>query len=84
MVWDDSDRDLEEREYPEEPEDDDSDDGLMPCPYCQAVIHDETERCPRCGEYLSRESAPMDRPPLWIALGVLAALAAVLWWTSRP
>jgi hypothetical protein len=46
--------------------DDDSDDGddspdfgddepMIPCPYCRVDIHDETERCPHCGQYISKD-----------------------------
>ena len=31
---------------------------IIPCPYCGAEIHDETERCPHCEHYISKEDAP--------------------------
>ncbi|MBX9681310.1 MAG: zinc ribbon domain-containing protein [Gemmataceae bacterium] len=77
--------DLDPREDPEDPEGPEADDeGLMPCPHCFAVIHDDSEQCPRCGQYLSREDAPSNKPR-WIVvtavivLAIAIAQAAFLW-----
>ena len=51
---------------------------VAPCPACGAEIYEDADRCPRCGEYISRGAAP--RWPWWMLAGGLAALAAVLWW----
>ena len=45
-------------------EDDDSpdfgdDEPMIPCPYCGVDIHDETERCPHCGQYISKEDCAL-------------------------
>jgi predicted amidophosphoribosyltransferase len=56
------------------------DDDTVPCPYCQAPIYEDRERCPQCGNYLSEEDAPAGRPPLWIVIGTVAALAVALLW----
>jgi hypothetical protein len=42
-------------------EDDDSpdfgdDEPMIPCPYCGVDIHDETERCSHCGQYISKRT----------------------------
>jgi DNA-directed RNA polymerase subunit RPC12/RpoP len=29
----------------------------IPCPYCRHPIHDESQRCPYCGEYILEEDA---------------------------
>jgi hypothetical protein len=73
--------------------DDDADLGLdeadddsavaMPCPHCFGTIYDDSECCPHCGEYLSREDMPF-RPPLWIVLGVSICLVIVVTWIARP
>jgi hypothetical protein len=57
---------------------DDSDE-TMPCPHCFGTIYDDSELCPHCGQYLSRESMPF-RPPLWVVLGVSIALLCVVRW----
>jgi predicted nucleic acid-binding Zn ribbon protein len=69
--WDDDSDDWEE---------DSDDDSLMPCPYCDRPIHNESVRCPHCGNYLSEEDAPRKPKPLWLILAALACLLAVLTW----
>ena len=44
-------------------DEEDGDSGeTMPCPHCFGTIYDDSERCPHCGEYLSREDAPAAAP----------------------
>lgn len=78
-MWDDSDDDLRDDEIPDEADDDD-DDGTAPCPHCGAPIFEDSERCPYCENYLSREDRPWDKP-LWIVAGAVACLGAVMSWT---
>jgi hypothetical protein len=79
MSWDDDEDDDFEREG--EASDDDP---TMPCPRCGEAVYDDAERCPHCGQYLSAEDAPSARPPVWIVVGALAALAGMLWWVLQP
>jgi predicted nucleic acid-binding Zn ribbon protein len=76
--WDD---DLQEHEWPEE-DDDDEEEPTVPCPYCSALIHEEAQQCPECGEYISEEQRPAVRPPWWIVAGIVAALYAVYHWIA--
>ena len=56
--------------------DDDDDIPTVPCPYCREDILEDSEQCPRCGMYISKEDAPRDRKSwLWIAVMILALLA---------
>lgn len=77
MRWQDLDADdyLDDREYPDGPDDDD--DETDTCPYCLRSIYEDSERCPECGHYLSAEDRPK-RYPWWLIVGVLAGLFAVL------
>jgi predicted nucleic acid-binding Zn ribbon protein len=52
---------------------------LIPCPHCRAEIDEESEQCPKCGMYLSKEDAPRERrSSVWVVLMALALLAAVV------
>jgi hypothetical protein len=70
---DDHDDDLD---YPE----DEDDDLSIPCPHCGRRILEESERCPYCEHYISREDSPPARKPWWIWLGVVACLYVVYRW----
>jgi hypothetical protein len=54
-------------------------DGMMTCPYCRQRIFDESERCPRCGKYISEEDAP-SRKPVWVVVCAVLCLGAALAW----
>ncbi|WP_439623677.1 zinc ribbon domain-containing protein [Gemmata sp.] len=77
--WDDGD------DYdPEDPETypaglyDDDGPATVPCPHCRAEILEDSERCPRCGEYLSAEDAPRQvSGTAWVVL-VLMLVAILL------
>jgi hypothetical protein len=59
-----------------------ADDGpaTVPCPHCKAEVFEDSERCPRCGNYLSAEDAPREgKSGPWVMLMALALLAALLW-----
>ena len=75
---DEDDADLDEREFPDEP-DDDGDDETVPCPHCLEPVYEDAVRCPHCGQYQSREDAPR-RYPWWLVIGVLICLALVSRW----
>jgi hypothetical protein len=81
--WDDdSDPDLDLVDEP--PFEDESTDYLIDCPYCHREIHEESERCPYCEQYLSDIGAPPPRRPWWFVVGFLASLYVVyrwvVWW----
>src|ERR1700675_3271685 len=50
-----------------------ADDGepTVPCPRCRRQIHEDSPRCPHCGNYVSEEDAPPGRKPWWILAGTL-------------
>ncbi len=61
---------------------DDDDEEMVACPYCQALIYEDSERCAECGSYLSRIDAP-SRPAWWLVLGVVVCLIIVALWILR-
>jgi uncharacterized paraquat-inducible protein A len=53
---------------------------LVQCPFCKKYVSEEAERCHRCGNYITREDGPR-RMPVWILVGAVLALLAVLYWS---
>ncbi len=62
--------------------DDDSDAATIPCPYCHRQIHEDSERCPHCENYISAEDAPTSRKPWWLVVGVLVCLYVIYRWMA--
>jgi hypothetical protein len=59
---------------------DDEEESTVPCPYCKEEIHEDSPRCPHCGNYISEEDVPPTRKPWWILVGVVLCLYAVYRW----
>ena len=79
--WDDRDNnDWAESDEEFDSEDYDEVEPTIDCPYCQAEIHEDSQRCPFCENYLSREDSPSQRRPLWLIVGVVICLILVLLW----
>jgi predicted nucleic acid-binding Zn ribbon protein len=86
--WDESEEYDAYRDY--DPEDSETypegiynDDGppLVNCPYCNEEIAEDSQRCPECGNYLSKEDAPpAERKSFtWMVLVVLVLLIVAFW-----
>lgn len=82
-----SDEELDDRELPDERDvDEDDEPAIVPCPYCGKGMLEESEVCPHCRNYISREDAPPQRRrPLLIVVivlllvGVLSGLVWLIW-----
>ncbi|MBY0456743.1 MAG: hypothetical protein K2V38_05365 [Gemmataceae bacterium] len=83
--WDEGDDYDAERDY--DPDDTDTypeglyadnEPALIPCPHCRAEIDEESQQCPRCRVFLSREDAPARATPTWVVLLILALLATMV------
>ncbi len=74
---DDRDEDWDDWDEPQdwEPEPDTPSETIS-CPYCRREIHEDSVRCPGCGNYLSEEDTPPSRKPWWIILGFVLAFYA--------
>jgi hypothetical protein len=72
---------LDDREDPD-PEDADwnMDPAVIECPYCRGDITEESEYCPHCDRYLSKEDVPAKRS-IWLIAGItfLVVLTVVGW-----
>jgi hypothetical protein len=74
-VFDDD--DVDDDDLDDESLDDDTFD-TVPCPACGSDVFEDAERCPICGEYITREtSAWSGRPWWWIVLGAVGVVALV-------
>jgi len=72
---------LDEKEWPDEEEDDldDSSADLLQCPSCGAAVHEETQRCPNCGEWITPvHSAPTWRRAAWFIGALIVILGLIL------
>ena len=72
MAWDD---DADE----EWVEDDASGDDLLVCPSCRKEVHEDTQQCPHCGDWIM----PVDlsgraKRWIWVAAAILVILAMSL------
>lgn len=47
------------------------------CPHCRGEIHDEAQRCPLCGEWITA-AAPENRRWLWRLIWMGAAIGLML------
>jgi len=61
-------------------DDDDSPDDLLACPSCGVAVHEETQCCPHCGEWvMPLASAARGTSRIWIVAAVLAIIGLLLW-----
>jgi hypothetical protein len=58
----------------------DDDEPTTSCPYCREEIHEDAQRCPSCGHYISEEDAPPAAKPWWVLLGAALGLYAAYRW----
>jgi uncharacterized paraquat-inducible protein A len=65
---------------PEDLESDDDESGTESCPNCGAAVYEDAPRCPKCGQYIIRETRGT-KWSLWVVLALLAAgaVAALVW-----
>src|SRR5438105_1890258 len=51
----------------------------VPCPYCREEIAEESQQCPKCGKYLSKEDSTSEpKNNFWVGMMVLAILCVVV------
>ncbi|MCP4248024.1 MAG: hypothetical protein GY778_13335 [bacterium] len=63
-----------------EVDDDATEDDQLPCPACGAMVYDDTDRCPHCGDWIMPLAAAAGRKSrLWIAVVVLMIIALLTW-----
>jgi len=73
MSWDD---DIADEEWVDEDEEDSSDD-LLVCPSCRREVHEDTQQCPHCGNWIT-PVYPHVSAKKWLFALVAVLLVAVL------
>ena len=75
---------LSAAEQPDPSDTADGDDDLIACPFCGRPVYAEADVCPACHSFLGGSDDPTtlhaSRRPLWIIVGVVLCLVAVLGW----
>ena len=72
-----------DEEFDDEPfgeewiEDDNPDDVLLVCPSCHQEVHEDTQQCPHCGDWIipAYPNKPLKR---WLVAGITLLLVAML------
>ncbi|MHB0958009.1 MAG: hypothetical protein ACYC6N_15980 [Pirellulaceae bacterium] len=66
----------------DDPDDDDLDDestDTIVCRHCGADVYEDADQCPTCGMYIMANTGVWsNKSVVWIALGLLGVLAAIL------
>jgi len=70
MAWDD---DIADEEWVDE---DESSDELLVCPSCRRDVHEDTQQCPHCGDWITPEY-PRGSTKRWV-YAVVAILLILL------
>jgi hypothetical protein len=72
MAWD--------EEADEEWVEDEPGDGLLECPSCREAVHEDTQQCPYCGDWIT-PVYPGGRSKrwAWAAVAILLILSIALW-----
>ena len=59
-------------------DDGDSEDDLLACPACREAVHEDTQKCPYCGEWIIPVD-PRSRRQRWLfGAAAIAVIAAIL------
>jgi uncharacterized paraquat-inducible protein A len=61
----------------------DDEEPTVPCPYCRELIHEDAQRCPCCGNYVSGEDHAPPRRPWWIVITALICLLLIYFWIAH-
>jgi uncharacterized paraquat-inducible protein A len=51
----------------------------VPCPHCGRDVYEDAERCPSCGQYLTREDAPPRQSWTFRILAIICLIVALAW-----
>ena len=69
-------------EYDEEEwvDDEDSGDDLLACPSCKRAVHEDTQQCPYCNDWITPVAVePLVKRVVWLVAVLLLILSFVLY-----
>lgn len=75
--------DYPEDDYGADDYDDDSSETIL-CPNCREAIHEESDQCPYCGEYITRAARTAQVQPPWVIVTVILVLISIALWFLGP
>ena len=80
MPWDGDIDDFDaDEEWVEDEHADDSDAELLLCPACRRAVHEDTQQCPHCGDWITPVHAESPgKRWVWIVAAVLVILSMIL------
>ena len=73
---DDQDQEWEEAEFAEEEDDPEAD--LMQCPSCHKPVHEDTQKCPHCGDWIIPATAPSSSKNLIVLVVIVLLIVALI------
>ena len=79
MTWDDDHNDFDlDEEWAEDEDSDDSEAELLICPACRRSVHEDTQQCPYCGDWITpvHPDKPWKRY-LWAVAAVLVIISLI-------
>ena len=73
---------MDYEDYPDEElvdEEEESGDDLLLCPSCRASVHEDTQQCPHCGDWIT-PVWPQERSKrlVWLVAAVLVIVALIM------
>lgn len=73
---------MEYEDYPDEEwvdEEEESGDDLLICPSCRAAVHEDTQQCPHCGDWIT-PVWPQERSKrlVWLVAALLVVVALIM------
>lgn len=74
---DDEDWNSEAEDWGADADNGDAEEPTIPCPYCREMIHEDSQRCPECGKYLSEEDQTQTSYPGWVIATALILLLII-------
>ena len=70
---------LQDYEYPDEPDDDDYESDTVTCSECQAEVYEDAEQCPVCGNYIVSTNAGLSAFSLpFLVLGMAGLISVIV------